>query len=162
MIAANGERPHAGSNHALVVGLDILERRHQVEARAERHVADIGDAAIDLRRHVQRMMIRPDAFDRAQRARPKTRARSIGNAKIHRHADQRDVQIGEAFPEREIQECRHAAVWQAAFSSPFEQCLEQFSFGRIVSLVRRHRGVLGPQPFKLAIVHSTRVLDPLS
>ena len=42
------------------------------------------------------VLVRPDALDRAHRARTEPRAGAVGDAEVHRHADQRDVEIAEA------------------------------------------------------------------
>ena len=41
------------------------------------------------------MLVGADALDGAHRARPKPRARAVGDAQIHRHADEREIQAAE-------------------------------------------------------------------
>ena len=47
------------------------------------------------RRDLEHVLIGADALDRAHRARTESRAGAVGDAKIHRHADQRDIDVAE-------------------------------------------------------------------
>src|SRR5690242_10208754 len=105
-------------------------------------------------------MIRPDAFNGPERTWSKARTRPIGDAKIHRHADQRNVEICKVFLERKIQKGRNAGVWQTALSGALEQHLEQFSPGGIARFVRRRTGVPGTQAFKFVLVHPSLHTTP--
>ena len=41
------------------------------------------------------MLVRADALDRAHRARPEARAGAVGDAEVHRDADQREIEPAE-------------------------------------------------------------------
>ena len=60
------------------------------------HVADIGGLQHREGRGAQRMVHRTHALDGAHRARTKARAGAVGDAEIHRHADDRDIEAAEA------------------------------------------------------------------
>ena len=47
------------------------------------------------RRDLQRMLVGADALDRAHGARAEAGAGAVGDAEVHRHADQRHVEAGE-------------------------------------------------------------------
>ncbi len=87
MVAANRYRAHPGLADALVKERDILDRLVEAVARAHRHIADIGDIAQRARGDFERVIIGADTLDIAHRARAKARARPVGDAKVHRHAD---------------------------------------------------------------------------
>ncbi len=48
-------------------------------------------------RAFQHVLVGADALDGAHRARPEPGAGPVGDAEIHRHADERDVEAGEAL-----------------------------------------------------------------
>ena len=45
--------------------------------------------------HPQHVLVGADALDRAHRARPEARAGAVGDAEVHRHADQREIEAAE-------------------------------------------------------------------
>ena len=47
------------------------------------------------RRDPQHVLVGADALDRAHRARPEARAGAVGDAEVHRHADQREIEAAE-------------------------------------------------------------------
>ena len=95
VIAADAQRRHAGRGDAGVEGLDVLVALLQAEAAAERHVADVGDLDSAERRQPMDVVIGPDALDRPHRPRPEPRAGPVGDAEVHRHADQRRIEAAE-------------------------------------------------------------------
>ena len=95
MVAADRQRHDAGIDDLVDAPLDVVVAELQPVAALERHVADVGDAQIMHRRAVEHVIVGADALDGAQRARPEARARPVGDAEIHRHADHRHLQIAE-------------------------------------------------------------------
>ncbi len=99
-----------------VEGRDVLDRLVEAEARAHRHVADIGGGAFGLGRDAERMIVGADALDRAHRPRAEARAGAVGDAEIHRDADERHVepgeigQIGRVGPIGQIEQGRDAGI----------------------------------------------------
>src|SRR5436309_2116974 len=69
MVAANRQRPHPGRLDAPVERLDILDAAIETEARAHRHIADIGGLAFCLRHDTEGVIVRPDALGIAHRTR---------------------------------------------------------------------------------------------
>ena len=118
MVAADRKRLDPCGLHAGVERLDIGNRVRQRIAAAKRHIAHIGKVQLGLRRHPQRMVIRPDPLDRPHGARTEPRSRPIGHREVHRHADQRHIQPAEIRqirrirPIRRIQQRRHPGIWQ--------------------------------------------------
>ena len=51
------------STIAVIVPLDVLVRHLEVEAAAERHVADVGDPQLKRRRAVEHVIVGADALD---------------------------------------------------------------------------------------------------
>ena len=94
MIAAHREGPHALRFERGVIALDILERLLKAVATSKRYVTDIRRTRPTFRHAAHGRMVGADALDGAHGARPESRARAIGYAQIHRHADNRDIQIG--------------------------------------------------------------------
>ena len=95
MVAADRQRHDAGLDDLADAALDVVVALLQPVAAAERHVADVGDAQLVHRRAVEHVVVGADALDGAQRARAEARARPVGDAEIHRHADHRHLQIAE-------------------------------------------------------------------
>ncbi len=95
MVAADRQRHHAGIDDLVDAALDVVMAELQPVAALERHIADVGDAQILYRRAVEHVIVGADALDGAQRARAEARARPVGDAEIHRHADHRHLQIAE-------------------------------------------------------------------
>src|SRR3546814_10389008 len=68
------------------------------------------------------MVIRPDALDVAQRPRPEACARAVGDAEVHRHADEGDLQIAEVrvlrvdLPVGRVEQGRHPRIGRLAGS----------------------------------------------
>ena len=86
---------------------DVLDRIVEAEPRAQRHIADIGDIAFAARGDFERMVVGADALDVAHRPRPKPGAGAVGDAEIHRHADQRHVEPGEIGQIGRVRPIRH-------------------------------------------------------
>ena len=63
---------------------------------------DVRDGKLNARRDAQRVLVRPDALDIAHRTRPEPGAGAIGDAEVHRHTDQRDVEAAEIGKRRRI------------------------------------------------------------
>ncbi len=101
-------------------------------------------------------MIGPDALDGAHRARAETRAAAIGDAQIHRYAEQRDVEAGGARRMGRGEEGRHAAIRLAAHAGGAEQRVEDLLEFRVV--VFAATGEAPAQSLKLLLVHAQRPL----
>lgn len=120
MVAAHRERRDAGCHEFLVGRVDVLVRLFQAVAAAHRHVADVGHAQLAHRRALERMVVGADPLDGAQRARPEATAAAVAGAQIHRHAEQRHLQVAEIrlgpvdLPRRRVEQCRHAGIGRAA------------------------------------------------
>ena len=61
------------------------------------------------------VVIGPDALDRAHRARTEPRAGPVGDAEVHRHADQRHVEAAQIRQLRSIEAQRRAEQGRDAF-----------------------------------------------
>ena len=94
-VAADRQRPNPGRLDASVERLDILDAIVEAEARANRHIADIGRPTLGPWDDSEPVIVGPDALDIAHRPRSEARARPIGDAQIHRHPDQRDIECTE-------------------------------------------------------------------
>ena len=114
MVAADRQRPHPGCVDARVERRNVLDAAIEAEARAHRHVADIGRFAFGPWNDAEGMIVGADALDLANRAGAEAGPRPIGDAEIHRHPDQRDTepakirQIGGVRAVRQIQQGRYA------------------------------------------------------
>ena len=112
MVAADRQRPYSSRPDARVECLDVLDAAVEAEARAHRHVADVGGLALRSRHDAERMIVGADALDLAHRAGSEAGPRPVGNAEIHRHPDQRDIepakigQIGRLRPVGQVQQGR--------------------------------------------------------
>ena len=95
MVATHRERRDAGSDVLAYALVDVLMTHLQPIAAAERHVADIGNAQVVHGRAIQHMVVGSYALNRPQRPRPEAGAVAVGDAKIHGHADDRDLQVAE-------------------------------------------------------------------
>ena len=95
MVAADRQRQHAGLDDLVDALFDVVMAEFQPVAALEGDVADIGDAQILNRCATENVIVGSDPLDGAQGARPEARARTIGDAEIHRHADDGDLQIAE-------------------------------------------------------------------
>src|SRR6185437_11614592 len=127
------------------------------KAPSKRNIADIRQLAHGRRRDFQRVMIRTDSLDGAKGAWAKARARPVRDTQVHRNADERDVQIGEFFLVRRIEQRREAAIRQFAPPRSFEQRLAELLHGGIVDVVGAGRPVLLAQPFQIRLVHISTV-----
>jgi len=65
MIAADRQRHRAGRHHPLQMLLDVLVTGGEIEATAERHVANVGHVHVEQRRRPEHVLERPDPLDRA-------------------------------------------------------------------------------------------------
>ena len=123
MIAADGERDHPGVLDQIEIALDIGMAGFQAETAAERYVTDIGDLAIGTRHHPQRMLVGTNPLDTAHGARTQARTSTVGDAKIHGHADQGNVQPAEIRQARRIrsvgrgEEGGGVGKWQDSFAA---------------------------------------------
>ena len=95
MVAADRQRYDAGIDDLIDAALDVVMAHFEPVAAGEGHVADVGHAQFMHRRAVEHVVVGSDALDGAQRAWAEARARAVGDAKIHRHADDGDLQIAE-------------------------------------------------------------------
>ena len=95
VVAADRERHHAGVDDLTDAALDVLMAELEPVAAAERHVADVGNAQLLHRGAFEHVVVGADALDGAQGARAEARARAVGDAEIHRHADHRHLQVAE-------------------------------------------------------------------
>ena len=102
---------------------DVGMRFFEIEAAAHGDIADIGDRKIICRHAFQDMIVGTDAFDRAQGARPETRTVAVGDAQVHRNAEERHIEpceIGRApidEPQRSAQQRGDAGIGKAALSA---------------------------------------------
>ena len=158
MIAADRQRPDAGRLDAGEERCDILDAAVEAEARAHRDVADIGRLALGFRHDTQGVVVGADPLDVAHRAGSKAGAGPVGDAQIHRHADQRDVepakirQIGRLGPERQIEEGRDPGERHRPLVSAAKHQRQ-----RLPEIVRRDFGffgalVFGAQGFEFRLV----------
>ena len=95
VVAADREGPHPGRTDARIERGDILDRIVEAEPRAQRHIADVGDVAFAARGDFEGVVVRADAFYVAHRPRSQPGAGAVGDAEIHRHADQCHIEPGE-------------------------------------------------------------------
>ena len=109
MIAPDRQRTHPRCPDAFVKCFNVLNGAVETETRAHRHIADIGGLALRPRHDTEPMIVGTDALDIAHRTGSEAGARPIGDAQIHRHPDQRDVepakvgQIGRLRPVGQVQ-----------------------------------------------------------
>ncbi len=99
----------------LDVGVALLE----AEPALHRHVADVGGRDVDVRRDPQRVLVRPDALDRAHRPRAKPRPGPVGDAEVHRYANERDIELAVGLrecvgSERQAEERCRIGEWPLA------------------------------------------------
>ena len=112
MVAADGERRDTRPDDRAEMRLDVLVAALERETAAERHVADIGRHHVGGGGHAEHVLVRPDPLDRTHRARAETGAGPVGDAEIHRHADERHVETAEirqgrrGRPVRQVEEGR--------------------------------------------------------
>ncbi len=100
MVAAHGQRNDPGRADLREERLDVRMALLEAEPALHRHVADVGGRHVDGRRDPQRVLVRADALDRAHRPRAEPRAGPIGDAEVHRHADERDIELAVGLGER--------------------------------------------------------------
>ncbi len=95
MVAAHRQRHHVrGAQPAeerLDVGHALLERKRL----AHRHVADVGDLERPIGAIFSTCSYGPMRSTPRTARGPSARAGAVGDAEIHRHADQRDVDVAE-------------------------------------------------------------------
>ncbi len=125
MVAPGRQRFHSRRHHFGDERLDVLVALLQAEARAERHVADVGRLQFRHRRDAVGVVERPDPLDVADRPRPEARARAVGDGEVHRHADQRHIDPGELLvrrlrPVRRADQGRDIGIRQLAPSRALE------------------------------------------
>jgi len=89
------ERQHACIDDLRKMPLDILVAEFKPVAAGKRHVADVCNLEIEDRRAVEHVVVGADAVDGAQRAGSEARPGAVGNSEVHRHADDRDLQVTE-------------------------------------------------------------------
>ena len=73
----------------------------------------------DSRRDAQRVLVGPDALDGAHRARAKARPGPIGDAQVHRHADERDVEAAASGLRKRVGSKRQAEKRRGIRERPF-------------------------------------------
>src|SRR3546814_3128097 len=94
------------------------------------------------------MVIRPDALDVAQRPRPEVCARAVGDAEVHRHADEGDLQIAEVrvlrvdLPVGRVEQGRHPRIGRLAGSRLAEDLVGDLLEARIEEVSAVALGVL--------------------
>ena len=96
VVAADGEGNYAGLDERAVVGLDIGVALVEREAALHRHVADVGKAHMRGGGDFEGMLIGPDALHGADGTRAEAGAGAVGDAQVHRHPDQGDVEVGKS------------------------------------------------------------------
>ena len=146
-----------GRDHLGEERLDVLMAALQAETAAERHIADIGDAGLGAGRHAQHMLVRADALDRPYRPRPQPGTGTVGDAEVHRHADQRDAHPGEIAAGRVWQK-RRAEKGRGIGKRPFAPvAVGELRSGRlaeigIVDVAARRPFVAGAQGLQFLAV----------
>ena len=155
MVAADGQGRHAGRNYLGKEGLNVLDALLQAVAAAKRHVADVGELDLGQGRQAVDVMVGADPLDAAHGARSQPRARPVGDAQIHRHADQGRVEAAEIGqlrriePKRRAQKRRYAFVGFRSPVGPTEDQVKDLLELRIVDLAWRTILVFGAQFLEL-------------
>src|SRR3546814_207179 len=163
VVAADRERRHAGRRHLGDEVLDVVEALLEPETAGEGNVADIGDAQVIDRRAAQHMVIRPDALDVAQRPRPEACARAVGDAEVHRHADEGDLQIAEVrvlrvdLPVGRVEQGRHPRIGRLAGSRLAEDLVGDLLEARIEEVSAVALGVLLAQSRQFVLIPTHRL-----
>ncbi len=114
MITANRQGTHPLGLQPEVVLFDILQRLFEAVAAAKRDITNISGTQSSLGHPTKGRVVRSNALNRAHRAWAETGARAIGDPEVHRHADDRDIQVGRAGHMRQTQESRYAGIGQRA------------------------------------------------
>ncbi len=132
----------------------------EAETALHRHVADIGDGEWTYRRHAQDVLVGPDPFDAAHGAGAEPRAGTVGDAKVHGHADQRDVEAGKAGRQRirhegsGKQRCR-IGEWPLAAIGRGENLRGDGGEGRVVDVTALGVGIFCSERPELVLVHTS-------
>ena len=158
VVAADRNGKHPGGLDPCVERGDILDRIVEAEARAQWHIADIGDIAFAARGDFERMVVGADALDVAHRPRSQPGAGAVGDAEIHRHADQCHIEraeireIGRIGPIRRVQKGGEPSIGHRAAVGAAEHQGQRFSelLGRDLSLFCAF--VFGAQRAELGLV----------
>ncbi|MNV92722.1 hypothetical protein D3C71_1873420 [compost metagenome] len=114
------------------------------------------------------MVVRSDALDRTQRPRSEARTRTVGDAKIHGDADDRDLQIAEIglvrinSHVRRRQEGRDAGVRRKPRSALVEDLVGNLAEGGVEQLAAMAFAILCLQFGKLVVVPGHRFNPPSS
>jgi hypothetical protein len=95
VVAADGQRPHAARGQLRIITFNVLEGLFQTIAAAKRNVADVRCAYRALGHHAEGGVIGADPFDGPNGTRAESGPWAIGHAKVHRHSDERNVQVSQ-------------------------------------------------------------------
>ena len=149
---------HLGGGDLGVEVLDILDAAFQAVAGAHRNIADVGRLARGQGDDIEGMVVGSDPLDGADRPRSEPRARPIGDAQIHRHADQGEVQAAEVLlvgglrAIGGIEEGRNAGVRQPAFVAALEDQGHDLGEPGIIDLAGLGLRVGRPQRRQLLLI----------
>jgi len=108
----------------------------------------------------------PDPLDGTQRPRAKSGAGAVGDAKIHRHADERDVELAELLgldnerPVRRSQQGRHAGIGFGACAARAEDAVRHLAPLGVDHLAGVRRAVLAAKPFESLRIHAHSLPSP--
>src|SRR5262249_5287156 len=159
MIAADGERDHAGvadpPEESFDVGMTLLE----AEAALHRDIADVRRLHMQQRRDAERVLVGPDPLHGADRARTQPRPGPVGDAQVHRHADQRRIDAAEVRRRGgirtvgETQKSRGARERPFALVAPAEHLGRDLGEARLEDVAAFRAAVLPPESVELAGVH---------
>ena len=135
----------------------------EAEPALHRHVADVGGRQVGVGRNAQRVLVGPDALDGAHRARAEPRAGPIGDAEIHRHADERDVEAAASGLRQRIGSERQAEKRGGIRERPFaplgagEDLRRDRREFRVVDVAAFGIGIFAAQRVELLAVHDSIV-----
>ena len=159
VVAADRQRNHVRRADPREIVLDVHVALVEAEAALHRHVTDVGDRQVGQRRDAQCMIVRADALDRAHRARSQARTAAIGDAQVHRHADQRDVepaeirQRGDVRPERHPDEGCGIGEWPLAALGVREHLRGDGGKFRIENVAALGIRIFQAQRVELLVIH---------
>ncbi len=166
MIAADGQRCHAGGGDAGEQGLDVGDAVIEAVAAAERHVADVAGLHGAERQEAVHVVIGPDALDLPHRPRPEAGAGPVGDAEVERHADQRHVEpaevrlLGRIEAQRRAEEAGDALVGLGPPVGAREDGLDRLLELGMVGGGGCVGRVLRAQVFELFVVHDALIHYP--
>ena len=167
VVAADGQRRDAGLDNRPEGLLDILVAALQRITRAERDIADIGGLEHGEGRSPQRMVHRPHALDRTDGARAEAGAGTVGHAKIHRHADDRDIEPAEAGRGQRVGAIGSPDEGRDIREGPFALVAGELGRShlgemRIVNIAASGPDITLPQLRELVLIHAGLRFTPFS